>query len=91
MQTFDEVVSQLSNCKYFSLLDQRSGYWQVQMDDQSADICMFITQHDRYQYIRFPMGLASAPDIFQNQSDQTFSDIPNVYCITDDILIAAPN
>ena len=37
------------------------------------------------------MGLASAQDVFQNQSDQTFGDIPNVYCITDDILIAAPS
>ena len=90
VQTFDEVVSQLSNCKY-SLLDQKSGYWQVQMDDQSADICMFITPHGRYQYTRLPMGLASAHDVFQNQSDQTFSDIRNVYCIVDGILITAPS
>ena len=38
-----------------------------------------------------PNGLASAQDVFQNQSDQTFGDIPNVYYITDDILIAAPS
>ena len=37
------------------------------------------------------MGLASAQDVFQNQSDQTFGDIPNVYCIADDILITAPS
>ena len=90
VQTFDEVVSQLSNCKSFSLLDQKSGYLQVQIDDQSADICMFISPHDRYQYTRLPMGLASAQDIFQNQLDQTLSDISNIYCITDDILIAEP-
>ena len=34
-------------------------------------------------------GLASAQNVFPNQSDQTFGDIPNVYCIADDILIAA--
>ena len=91
VQTFDEVVSQLSNWKYFSVLDQKLGYWQVQMDDQLADICTFITPHGRYQYTGLPMGLASAHDIFQSQSDQTFSNIPHVYCITDDILITVPN
>ena len=54
VQTFDEVVSQLSKCKYFSLLDQKSGYWQVQIDNQSADICTFITPHGRYQYTKLP-------------------------------------
>ena len=55
VQTFDEVVSQHSNCKYFSLLDQKSGYWQLQLDDQSADTCTSITPHGRYQNTRLPM------------------------------------
>ena len=31
----------------------------------------------------------SSQDVFQRAVDETFSDIPDVYCIADDVLIAA--
>ena len=36
-----------------------------------------------------PFGLKSSQDVFQRAVDDTFGDIPDVYVITDDMLIAA--
>ena len=41
-----------------------------------------------YWYIRLPIGAALAGSMFQKKIDKLFSDIPNVFGIADDILIA---
>ncbi|XP_041984057.1 uncharacterized protein LOC121736737 [Aricia agestis] len=46
------------------VLDATSGFWSVKLDDESTDLCTFITPFGRYQYLRLPFGLNSAPEIF---------------------------
>ena len=38
---------------------------------------------------RLLFGIVSSQDIFKRAFDETFNDIPDVYCIADDVLIAA--
>ncbi len=47
----------------------------------------FNTPFGWYSFTRLPFGLNSSQDIFQRAVDETFGNIPNVYCIADDILI----
>ena len=87
--TMDDVLQKLHGCKYFSTLDQSSGYWNIEVHPDSVHLLTFNTPFGRYAYKRLPFGLVSSQDVFQRAVDETFGDIPDVYCIADDILVAA--
>ena len=36
MRTIEEIAARMPNAKFFSILDASSGYWQVQLDPESA-------------------------------------------------------
>ena len=87
--TMEDISQKLHGCKYFSALDQSSGYWNTEVHPDSVPLLTFNTPFERYAYKRLPFGLVSSQDLFQRSVDETFSDIPDVYCIADDVLIAA--
>ena len=87
--TMEDVLQKLHGCKYFSTLDQSSGYWNIEVHPDSVHLLTFNTPFGRYAYKRLPFGLVSSQDVFQRAVDETFGDIPDVYCIADDILVAA--
>ncbi len=41
--TLDVLMTKLAGCKYFSSLDQSSGYWNVQVDKESQELLTFNT------------------------------------------------
>ena len=43
MKTIDEVASCLQGAKIFSILDAASGFWQLELDDESSRLCTFNT------------------------------------------------
>ena len=43
--TFDDILAKLNGAKWFSILDARSGYWNLKLDDASADLTTFNTPH----------------------------------------------
>ena len=88
MRTFDEVVSQLSEAAYFSLLDATSGYLSLKLEDKSSYLTTFNTPFGRYGYLRVPFGLNCSQDVFQRKIDETpFEGISGVTGIVDDILV----
>ncbi len=85
--TLDDVLAKMSGAKYFSILDARSGYWNIKLDDESADLTTFNTSFGRYRFNRMPMGITCAQDEFQRLIDMTFGDIPNCVGIADDLVV----
>ena len=85
--TLDEVLPRLSDAKYFSIVDARSGYWNIQLDHESSLYTTFNSPHGRYRFLRLPFGLICAQDIFQKKVDEAFGDLPGVTGIADDIVI----
>ena len=43
--TLDEVLPRLSDAKYFSIVDARSGYWNIQLDHESSLYTTFNSPH----------------------------------------------
>ncbi|KAL9971764.1 hypothetical protein ACROYT_G017970 [Oculina patagonica] len=82
-----EVLPKLDGAKYFSIIDARSGYWNIQLDHQSSLYTTFNSPHGRYRFLRLPFGLICAQDIFQKKVDETFGDLPGVTGIADDIIV----
>lgn len=87
MQTIEEVVSRVARAKVFSTLNANSGYWQLKLDDDSADLCTFNTPFGRYRYLRMPFGVKSAPEIFQGVMTQMLQHFEGVEVVMDDILV----
>ena len=47
LPTAEEIISEMAGACYFSKLDVSSGYWQVKVDDESADLLTFGTSFGR--------------------------------------------
>jgi hypothetical protein len=87
LPTLEEVTAKLSNAKFFTKLDARSGYWQIKLDQESSMLTTFNTPFGRFRFLRMPFGIHSAQDVFQRLVDRTFGDLPGVAAIIDDILV----
>ena len=87
--TAEDIQRQLSGKKLFTVLDQTSGFWQVQLDDESTDLCTFNTPFGRYKFLRLPFGISCAPEIYQKLVEKTFGDISGTHVVFDDLIIAA--
>ena len=86
-KSIEEIAAKLSDAKVFSTLDASSGFWQVKLDDISANLCTFNSPFGRYKFLRLPFGINSTPEVFQRKMTQTFEDIDGCETIADDILI----
>ena len=85
--TMDDVLDRLGQAKVFSILDARSGYWNVKLDPKSQLLTTFNTPYGRYCFTRLPFGIVSAQDVFQKKVDQTYDGLPGVVGIADDIVV----
>uniref|UniRef100_A0A3B3HY91 Gypsy retrotransposon integrase-like protein 1 n=1 Tax=Oryzias latipes TaxID=8090 RepID=A0A3B3HY91_ORYLA len=90
MRTIEEVVSTMPNAKVFSVLDAKSGFLQIELDDPSSFLTTFNTPIGRFRWLRLPFGIKCAPEIFQRIMDQMLEGIGGATSVMDDILIAAP-
>ena len=87
--TAEDVASRLSGKKLFSIVDEKDGFWQLRLDDESSHLCTFNTPYGRYRFKRMPFGISSAPEVFQNKNEAIFGDIDGVEVTLDDIIVAA--
>lgn len=53
----------------FSMLEAKSGYWQIEIDDADKDKPAFTFHYGLYRFVRLPFGLCDAPDTFQHIMD----------------------
>ena len=67
--TMEDILQKLHGCRYFSTLDQSSGYWNIEVHPDSVHLLTFNTPFGRYAYKRLPFGLVSSQDVFQRAVD----------------------
>lgn len=85
--TSEDLISRLSGQNVFTVLDCSNGFWQMELDDESADLTTFMTPFGRFRWNRVPFGLNNAPELFQKRMVKTFGDIQGVEVYFDDILV----
>lgn len=47
--TIDEISATLTVKEIFSILDMKDGFHQIKLDEESSDICTFITPYGKYK------------------------------------------
>ena len=86
----NELLDSLQGMTTFSALDLASGYYQLKLGDKSRPMTAFPTPYGLMQWRVMPMGLASAPAVFQQAMNSILKEhIRNGYCLVylDDIII----
>lgn len=89
LNTVEEIATKISGSKYFTLLDCKRGFWQIEVTERTQKYLTFATPWGRYCCTRLPFGLASAPEVFQEVMTSLLHDVPNPECSMDDILVHA--
>ncbi|XP_043234479.1 uncharacterized protein K02A2.6-like [Amphibalanus amphitrite] len=83
-----EAVSQVpTEAKFFSILDAKSGYWQLPLHPDSQHLTTFMTPWGRFKFLRAPMGLISTGDEYCRRGDLALQGLDNFVKVVDDIMI----
>ncbi|UYV84176.1 K02A2.6-like [Cordylochernes scorpioides] len=56
----DDVMDTLQGSKYFSAINLKSGYWQVEIEDRDKEKTAFTTAHGLYEFNVMPFGLCTS-------------------------------
>ncbi|XP_046585212.1 uncharacterized protein K02A2.6-like [Haliotis rubra] len=88
MPTIEDVTSKVAGHKYFTVLDDKSSYWQIPLDHESSLLTAFNTPFGRYRFLHLPFGIKSTSEVFQKRMDKAFEDLKDTHPIVDDILIS---
>ena len=87
LPSVEQVLAQIGNAKVFSKLDANSGFWQIELAQESAKLTTFITPYGRFCFNRLPFGITSAPEHFQRRMSEVLQGLNGVVCLVDDILV----
>ena len=85
----DTCFDALGGAKFFSTLDLRQGYWQVENDPETADKTTFITRKGAFKLKVLPFGLCNAPAVFQRLMNLVMMGLTWEACLVflDDIVV----
>ena len=79
-------MQELEGFQYATALDLNMGYYTIRLDPGSQDICTIITPWGKYKYLRMPMGISCAPDIFQERMSYLMEGLEFARTYLDDLL-----
>ena len=85
--TIDDLILDLNGAAVFSQLDLRSGYHQLELDEEPRQITTLSTQVGIRRYKRVFFGINCASELFQNAIAQVIDGIPDARNISDDIIV----
>ena len=91
MPRIDNMLDQLCGKQFFTMLDPKFGYWQVQMDESSKEKTAFSTSTGLCQFRVMPFSLCNVPATFQRDIQHILSGLggssPFCFAYIDDILV----
>jgi len=87
-----DILDNLGGGKYFTVLDMKSGYHQVELHDDHKERTAFtVGSLGFYQYDRLPFGLSNAPATYQRMMEQVLDELNGTVChiYLDDVIIVS--
>ncbi|KAK2578707.1 hypothetical protein KPH14_012663 [Odynerus spinipes] len=87
LPVLDEVLDVVRGCEYFSTLDVKSAYHQIELHEDCRDITTFVTEAGLFRYKRLMFGINCAPEIFQRIMRSTLDGCEGVTNFIDDIIV----
>ena len=87
----DSTLDALMGSSWFSTLDLKSGYWQVEVNEADQAKSAFSTGRGLWQFKVLPFGLCNAPATFERLMEMVLHGLPWSVCLVylDDIIVHA--
>jgi transposase InsO family protein len=85
--TPEEAFSAVTGCRFYSILDLKKAYNQIELDEPSKDLTVMATPFGNFRYNRLVFGMKTAPSIFQRFITEVINGIEGSVAYVDDILI----
>ncbi|GFY22526.1 retrovirus-related Pol polyprotein from transposon 17.6 [Trichonephila clavipes] len=85
----DDTLDTLSSHKWFSTLDLKSGYWQVEIHPEDREKTAFTSGQGLWQFKVMPFGLCNAPATFERLMETVLKGLTFEACLIylDDVII----
>ncbi|GFX33571.1 retrovirus-related Pol polyprotein from transposon 412 [Trichonephila clavipes] len=85
----DDTLDTLSGHKWFSILDLKSGYWQVEIHPEDREKTAFTSGQGLWQFKVMPFGLCNAPATFERLMETVLKGLTFEACLIylDDVII----
>ncbi|XP_056870192.1 uncharacterized protein LOC130514555 [Takifugu flavidus] len=85
----EDALNALTGSQWFSVLDLRSGYYQIAMSEEDKEKTAFICPLGFYQFDRMPQGITGAPATFQRLMEKAVGDMNllQVLVYLDDLIV----
>ena len=85
----EEILDCLAGSQYLSVLDMKSGYYQVELEESHKERTAFtVGPLGFYEYNRLPFGLTNSPATYQRLMEGILGDYNLEICLIylDDII-----
>ena len=89
LPVIQDVLDCLAGSKYFTTLDLRQGFYQLEVHENSKHLTAFVSKRGLYEFNRLPFGLCNSPASFVRMMEEVFRDTNwrELVCYLDDIII----
>lgn len=91
LPTMEDFLPHIGKGKFFTKLDVKNAFHQVEISPKSREITTFITRKGLFRYTRLMFGITCAPEIFQKIMEQILSGCEGCLIFIDDIIIYGAN
>ena len=87
MPRVTDIFAKLGKAKFFTMLDLRSGYHHIALDDEAIKKTAFVMPLGKYEYLKVPFGLAQTPVYFQNLMNKVLNGVHCTLAYLDGMVI----
>jgi hypothetical protein len=67
MPRIDETLDKLHGKQFFTTLYLASGYYKIELDDDTREKTAFVVENNLYLFTRMPFGGCNGPPTFQRR------------------------
>lgn len=75
LPNIEEAFAALTGSKWFSVMDLKSGFYQVEMEEEDKPKTAFVTPMGFWEFNRMPQGVTNAPSTFQRVMEKCMSSL----------------
>ncbi len=85
------ILGWIAGKKFARMMDARSGFARIPLTEDSKELTAFKTFFGQYEYNTMPMGLATAPAVYQRFMNHVLGPLLGVctFAYVDDVIIVA--
>ena len=75
MPNLEESFSALTGSRWFSVLDLKSGFYQIEMEEADKHKTAFVCPLGFFEFNRMPQGITNTPSTFQRLMERCMGEL----------------